>query len=46
MYDLLKREDVNWRVLNLQTAKGVYQQNALGQSRIRAFVLDDSIKAR
>jgi hypothetical protein len=22
MYDLLKREDVNWRVLNLQTAKG------------------------
>ena len=46
MYDLLKREDVNWRVLNLQTAKGVYQQNALGQSRIRAFVLDDSIKTR
>ena len=46
MYDLLKREDVNWRVLNLQAAKGVYQQNALGQSRIRAFVLDDSIKTR
>ena len=46
MYDLLKREDVNWRVLNLQTAKGVYQQHTLGQSRIRAFVLDDSIKTR
>ncbi len=46
MYDLLKREDVNWRVLNLQAAKGVYQQNTLGQSRIRAFVLDDSIKTR
>jgi len=46
MYDLLKREDVNWRVLNLQTAKGVSQQNGLGQSRIRAFVLDDSIKTR
>ena len=46
MYDLLKRADVNWRVLNLQAAKGVYQQNTLGQSRIRAFVLDDSIKAR
>ncbi len=46
MYDLLKREDVNWRVLNLQAAKGVYQQNNLGQSRIRAFVLDDSIKTR
>jgi len=46
MYDLLKREDVNWRVLNLQAAKGDYQQNTLGQNRIRAFVLDDSIKAR
>ncbi|MGB5299894.1 MAG: hypothetical protein WBN48_14305, partial [Thiogranum sp.] len=48
MYDLLKREDVkvNWRVLNLQAAKGVYQQNTLGQSRIRAFVLDDTIKTR
>lgn len=46
MYDLLKREDVNWRVLNLQIAKGVYQQHTLGQSRIRAFVLDDSIKTR
>jgi len=46
MYDLLKREDVNWRCFNLRTAKGVYQQNALGHSRIRAFVLDDSIKTR
>jgi hypothetical protein len=46
MYGLLKREDVNWRVLNLQTAKGVYQQNALSQSRIKVFVLDDSIKTR
>ena len=46
MYDLLKREDINWRRFNLQTAKGVYQQNALGQSRVRAFVLDDSIKTR
>lgn len=46
MYDLLKREDVNWRVFNLQTAKGVYQHNTLGQSRIRAFVVDDSIKIR
>ncbi len=46
MYDLLKREDINWRAFNLQTAKGVYQQNTLGQSRIRSFVLDDSIKTR
>jgi hypothetical protein len=46
MYDLLKREDVNWRVLNLQTARSVYQKNALSQSCIKAFVLDDSIKTR
>jgi hypothetical protein len=46
MYDLLKREDVNWREFNLQTAKTVYQQNKLAGSRIKAFVLDDSIKTR
>jgi hypothetical protein len=46
MYDLLKREDINWRLFNLQTAKGVYQQNKLDQSRIRALVLDDTIKTR
>ncbi len=46
MYDLLKREEINWRVLNSQTAKAVYQQNKLIGSRIKAFVLDDSIKTR
>ena len=46
MYDLLKREDINWRLFNLQTARGVYQHNTLGQSRIRALVLDDTIKTR
>lgn len=46
MYDLLKREDINWRELNIQTAKEVYQANQLAGSQIKAFVLDDSIKAR
>jgi len=46
MYDLLKREQINWRVLNSQTAKAVYQQNKLIVSRVKAFVLDDSIKIR
>jgi SRSO17 transposase len=46
MYDLLKREEINWRELNVQTAKAVYQQNQLKSSRIKAFVLDDSIKTR
>lgn len=46
MYDLLKREEVNWRALNSQTAKAVYQQHKLTGSRVKAFVLDDSIKTR
>ena len=46
MYNLLKREEINWRALNSQTAKAVYQQNQLAVSRVKAFVLDDSIKTR
>ena len=46
MYDLLKREEINWRALNSQTARAVYQQHTLTESRSKAFVLDDSIKTR
>lgn len=46
MYDLLKREDINWRGLNLQLAAKVYGEHNLQNDRISAFVLDDSIKAR
>lgn len=46
MYDLLKREEINWRELNLQTAKTIYKQNKLVGSRTKVFVLDDSIKTR
>jgi hypothetical protein len=46
MYDLLKREDVNWREFNLQTAKEIYRANRLHGNRVKAFVLDDSIKSR
>jgi hypothetical protein len=46
MYDLLKREEINWRALNSQTARVVYQQHTLTESRSKAFVLDDSIKTR
>ena len=46
MYDLLKREEINWRELNIQAAKAVYKRNKLTGSRIKAFVLDDSIKTR
>jgi hypothetical protein len=46
MYDLLKREDSNWREFNLQTAKAVYNQNRLEGSKLKVLVLDDSIKGR
>ena len=46
LYDLLKRENINWREFNIQTAKEVYKSNLLNTSRIKTFVLDDSIKAR
>ena len=46
LYDFLKREDIHWRKLNLHTAKEVYRQHALHHSQVRAYVLDDSIKAR
>ncbi len=44
LYDLLKREDVNWRKLNILTAKKVIR--ATDKSRLRAFVVDDSVKIR
>lgn len=46
MYELLKREDINWREFNLLAAKELYRANRLHSSRIKAFVLDDSIKCR
>ena len=46
MYDLLKREDINWREFNLQVAKQVYCNHKLNSSKIKVFVLDDSIKTR
>jgi len=38
MYDLLKREDIDWRGLN--------QQRDIGSSRLKVYVLDDSVKKR
>ena len=44
LYDLLNREDLNWRKLQLYTAKKLIKQE--GKSKIRAFVVDDSVKVR
>ncbi len=46
MYDLLKREDVDWRGLNSGVAKTLYQQQQIFSSRLSAYVLDDSVKIR
>ena len=43
LYDFLKREDIDWRKFNMGTAKEVYRQQGLGDSHVKAFVLDDSI---
>jgi SRSO17 transposase len=46
LYDMLKREDINWRDFHTQIAIGVYRKNQLKASRFRAFVVDDSVKTR
>lgn len=46
MYDLLKREDINWRELNLSIAAKVFERHKLKSGNVSAFVLDDSIKKR
>jgi len=46
MYDLLKRDDIDWRGLNSKVAKTLYQHHDIASSRVRVFVLDDSIKKR
>lgn len=44
LYDLLNREDVDWRTLQLLTAKKVL--NTRDKSKLSAFVIDDSVKTR
>ncbi len=46
MYDLLKREDVDWRGLNSKVAKAVYRENNNQLDGLSVYVLDDSIKKR
>jgi len=46
LYDFLKREDIHWRKFNLHTARELYRRHGMKHSQVKAFVLDDSIKAR
>ena len=42
LYDLLGREDINWRGMSSQLAWQVHQDNELGPRSQRAFVVDDT----
>jgi len=44
LYDLLNREDVDWRKLQRLTAKKVLNQGSKNQ--LSAFVIDDTVKTR
>ena len=44
LYDLLNRENVDWRKLQLLTAKKVLKSNS--HRGLSAFVIDDSVKIR
>lgn len=44
LYDLLNREELNWRRLQLLIAKKVINETEEGS--VRAFVVDDSVKMR
>lgn len=46
LYDLLGREDINWRGLSSELARRVHQDNELGPRSQRAFVVDDTSQAR
>ena len=46
MYDLLKREDADWRGLHGQVASAVYKQCDVASSRLKVFVLDDTTQGR
>ena len=46
MYDLLKREDADWRGLHGQVGGAIYKQCAIATSRLKVFVLDDTMQER
>jgi DDE superfamily endonuclease len=46
LYDFLGREDINWRGVATALARRIQQGNDLGASSQRAFVVDDTSRAR
>jgi len=46
LYDMMKSEKINWRLISLDTAKVIYVQNNIALESDKAFVFDDTIKKR
>ncbi len=46
LYSTIKSEDINWRLISLETAKVIYVRNDLVYEKEKAFVFDDTIKKR
>ncbi len=46
LYDFQKREDLKWRKLRQLTAKNIYIENGFAEEKVKAFVFDDTLKAR
>jgi len=46
LYDFLGREDINWRGFSSELSRRVFKQNHIGSRNERAFVVDDTSKAR
>lgn len=46
LYETLKREELNWRKLNLEVGLQVYKNHQLQNSQVKAWVVDDSVRQR
>ena len=46
VYEIFKREDLNWRSLNCRVDRAVYQPCGFQHSSLRAFVIGDTITIR
>ncbi len=46
LYNTMKSEDINWRLISFETAKTIYVQNNIAYEKEKAFVFDDTIRKR
>ena len=46
LYNTMKSDDINWRLISLDTARVIYVQNNIAYENDKAFVFDDTIRKR